>query len=132
MISALWFRHFPLPYHENASLAASAAEAAGNQGKFVEMKTILFENQETWGSLEKAEFETWLTEQRPPSNWMRPSLQQISKTRHLTDKIQDSFNKGVSGRGYRNAIRCDQRKPVPGQFGCPEYAGLRRIFQSKV
>lgn len=41
------FRHFPLAtIHPFAELAAQAAEAAGEQGKFWEMHDILFENQE--------------------------------------------------------------------------------------
>ena len=43
------FRHFPLSrIHPNADMAAYAAEAAGNQGKFWEMHDMLFENQNTW------------------------------------------------------------------------------------
>ncbi len=40
------FREFPLSIHENAELAAEAAEAAGAQGKFWEMHDILYKNQE--------------------------------------------------------------------------------------
>ena len=39
------FRHYPLPQHEHAQLAAEAAEAAHAQGKFWEYHDILFENQ---------------------------------------------------------------------------------------
>lgn len=43
------FREFPLvPAHQHAMAAASAAEAAGLQGKFWEMHNLLYENQKTW------------------------------------------------------------------------------------
>ncbi len=43
------YRHFPLiMIHQNADLAAGAAEAAGNQGKFWEMHDLLFEKQKEW------------------------------------------------------------------------------------
>lgn len=43
------FRHFPLSRaHPNAEAAAAAAEAAGMQGKFWEMRDILFERQTEW------------------------------------------------------------------------------------
>lgn len=43
------FREFPLvPNHQHALAAASAAEAAGLQGKFWEMHDLLYENQKTW------------------------------------------------------------------------------------
>lgn len=45
----LVFRHFPLTQiHQNALLAAKAAEAAGLQGKFWEMHDILFDKQAEW------------------------------------------------------------------------------------
>jgi protein-disulfide isomerase len=43
------FRHFPLSeIHQNAIIAARAAEAAGLQGRFFEMHDKLYENQKTW------------------------------------------------------------------------------------
>lgn len=42
------FRHYPLPMHRNAKIAAYAAEAAGEQGQFFEMHDLLYENQEEW------------------------------------------------------------------------------------
>ena len=43
------FREFPLvPTHQHALAAASAAEAAGLQGKFWEMHDLLYEHQNEW------------------------------------------------------------------------------------
>jgi protein-disulfide isomerase len=43
------FREFPLvPTHQHALAAASAAEAAGLQGKFWEMHDLIYENQKAW------------------------------------------------------------------------------------
>lgn len=42
------FRNFPLPQHQNAVIAAEAAEVAGNQNKFWEMYDMLYENQLAW------------------------------------------------------------------------------------
>jgi len=42
-----YYRHFPLPQHPDAELAAYASQAAGNQGKFWEMHDKLFENQKS-------------------------------------------------------------------------------------
>lgn len=44
------FRHFPLPGHRHARIAAQAAEAAGQQDKFFEMGDLLFVNQEEWSN----------------------------------------------------------------------------------
>lgn len=43
------FRNFPLPMHANAPLAAQAAYAAGQQGKYWEMYDKLYESQDQWG-----------------------------------------------------------------------------------
>lgn len=48
------YRHFPLPSHNNAKLAATATEAAGIQGKFWEMHDLIFENQNTWSEQKNA------------------------------------------------------------------------------
>lgn len=59
------FRHFPLPMHDKANLAAQAAEAAGAQGKFWEMHDLLFAEGtwDTWTEMTPEAFETWLIEQ---------------------------------------------------------------------
>lgn len=50
------YRHFPLiQIHQNAELAARAAESAGKQGKFWEMHNLLFERQDEWAKSSKAE-----------------------------------------------------------------------------
>lgn len=41
-------RFFPLNGHRYSALAARAAQAAKNQGKFHEMHALLFENQQQW------------------------------------------------------------------------------------
>ena len=50
---AFVFRNFPLTnIHPNALAAATAAEAAGLQGKYWEMHDMLFENQNVWSGIE--------------------------------------------------------------------------------
>lgn len=45
---AFFVRHFPIKTHDNAFVAAQAAEAAGEQGKFFEMHELLLQNQDQW------------------------------------------------------------------------------------
>ena len=48
-------RHYPLPSHDNAQIAAKAVEAAANQGKFWEMYELLFLRQKDWSGKNNAE-----------------------------------------------------------------------------
>lgn len=43
------FRHYPLPFHPNAPLAAQAASCAGEQGKFYAYHDLLFANVKALG-----------------------------------------------------------------------------------
>lgn len=45
------YRHFPLPQHKNATIAAQASEAAAMQGKFWEMYGMLFISPAEWTEL---------------------------------------------------------------------------------
>lgn len=42
-------KHFPIPSHRNAELAAVAVEAAGAQGKRDEMFKVMYSSQQEWG-----------------------------------------------------------------------------------
>jgi protein-disulfide isomerase len=44
----LIFSNYPLPLHQHARAAASAAEAAGLQGKFWEMHDLIYKQQAVW------------------------------------------------------------------------------------
>ncbi|MCP4536002.1 MAG: thioredoxin domain-containing protein [Chloroflexi bacterium] len=48
------FRHFPLSFHDNATITAEATEAAGAQGKFWEMHDLIFERQQQWTQLSES------------------------------------------------------------------------------
>lgn len=52
-------RHMPLPFHPNAALAAEAAMAAGEQGRFWQMHDLLFQHQD---ALEMSDLEGYATE----------------------------------------------------------------------
>lgn len=48
----LIFRNYPIPGHTNARAAAAVVEAAGFQGKFWEMHTLVYERQSEWSNSE--------------------------------------------------------------------------------
>lgn len=90
------FRHFPLPMHNNAKMAAQAVEAAGKQGKFFEMKAFLFEKQSEWAGLPAADFEKWLQEEADALKLNSGEFAAALKAKDLADKIQEQFNKGYT------------------------------------
>ncbi|MEV4969537.1 DsbA family protein [Streptomyces scopuliridis] len=47
-------RYFPMPGHRNGELAARAAEAAAQQGKFEQMYSKLFTTQAQWGEAKES------------------------------------------------------------------------------
>jgi cyclophilin family peptidyl-prolyl cis-trans isomerase len=58
------YRNFPLiSLHDKAALAAQAAEAAGQQGKFWELHDLLFDRQDQWTQLDSQDFEQWISAQ---------------------------------------------------------------------
>jgi protein-disulfide isomerase len=56
------FRNYPLPYHKNAQLLATAALAAKEQGRFWEMHDKLFANQETLAAITRATLDGYARE----------------------------------------------------------------------
>lgn len=82
------FRHFPLPSHPNAEEAALAAEAAGLQGKFWEMKALLYDNQETWSSM------------TPPDNYFGELATQLELD---LNKFKDDYRSDV----LKNKVKAD-------------------------
>lgn len=92
----LVYRHFPLDQHENARVAAAAAESAGKQKKFFEFHDMLFENQDDWG----------------------PSKEAEKKFVEYAQKLKlnvDTFKKDMGSKEIKDAIEADYQSGV--QFG---------------
>ena len=81
-------RHFPLNTHEHAVLAACAAEAAANQGKFWQMVEALYKTQWMWASA--------------PA----PRTILMDQARHLGLDL-DQFQKDLDGTECRERIDAD-------------------------
>jgi protein-disulfide isomerase len=104
----LYFKHYPLPQHTNARLAAEAAVAAQKQGKFWPYQDKLWENQD---SLTPADLEKFAKEVGLDSAKFRADLEDTkTKTRVQKDRV-DGGTLGLSstptlyinGREYTDA-----------------------------
>ena len=83
------FRHFPhTELHPQACKAAETAEAAGEQGKFWEMHSMLFENQQSLSDSNLIEYASNLELDIPLV------LKQLSDRIHR-DRIQEDIDSGI-------------------------------------
>ncbi|MCC0179655.1 thioredoxin domain-containing protein [Waterburya agarophytonicola K14] len=83
------FRHFPQPeIHPESFKAAETAEAAGSQGKFWEMHSMLFENQQELSDGNLVEYAASLNLDIPRL------LRELSDCLHR-DRIQEDIDSGI-------------------------------------
>jgi protein-disulfide isomerase len=94
------FRHFPLmKMHKNALLAAHAAEAARNQGKFWEMHDRLYRNQKEWAELDdpRPVFEGYARQLSLKLDQFNSDLQSNLIDQKILADIQRGTSQGVTG-----------------------------------
>jgi cyclophilin family peptidyl-prolyl cis-trans isomerase len=89
-------RYFPLSMHQNAFLAAQAAEAAGAQGKFHEMSSLLFEQQGTWSGMTQADFAAWLDQQAVALGLDQSKFDTDLIAQSTIDRINKDLNEGTA------------------------------------
>jgi protein-disulfide isomerase len=87
------FKNFPLrQIHNRTQIAAEAAQAAAIQGKFWEMFSLLYENQNTWvNKLGSSEFEEYASK-------IGVNLEQFKKdmaSQVVKDKIEQDLKLGI-------------------------------------
>jgi len=113
----LWFRHNPLPFHQDAPLAAEASLAADAQGKFWEMHDKLFANQ---ANIKRPDLEKYAQELGLDMTKFKAFLDNNSgKARIDADMalgqkigVQGTPNFFVNGRPIRGALPFEEFKKV--------------------
>ena len=90
------FRQLPLyDIHDKAMIAAQAAEAAGDEGKFWEMHDLLFENYEIWSSMTPGEFNNWLMKQVATVGLEPVSFQKTMSSEQIINRVEDLLKQGL-------------------------------------
>lgn len=87
------YRHFPLNIHDKSIASAQLAEAAGLQGKFWEMHTLLMSKQAEWAPKNPQEFTTWIKGQAtsiPGLDVSKLMLDMLSQP--IADKVKAALN----------------------------------------
>jgi protein-disulfide isomerase len=119
----LVFRNYPLPMHKYAFVAARAAEAAGQQGKFWEMHDLLYDNQKEWSdSMEpRVQFESYATRLGLDVQRFKADMER----QDLADRIKADMTRGNSVDVHGTpTVFLNGRELVPGKLVTEE--DLRR------
>jgi cyclophilin family peptidyl-prolyl cis-trans isomerase/protein-disulfide isomerase len=90
------FRHFPLQSHPLARLAASAAEAAGEQGNFWEMHDLIFSQQQAMASMSEDQFKDWLVEQAAALELDEARFVETMGSSAVTEKVDQAQQHGLA------------------------------------
>jgi cyclophilin family peptidyl-prolyl cis-trans isomerase len=90
------FRQLPLyDIHDKALLAAQAAEAASDQGKFWEVYDLLYGNNNQWVSLTQDDFKSWLIEQSESIGLDPVSFQEKIFSQEIIDRVQRELEQSL-------------------------------------
>lgn len=91
------YRSYPLvQIHKNAYTAASAAEAAGVQGKFWDMQNQLFTNQSEWSNLNDTEVRKKFEEYAQKIGLEIPKFQTDMLSMQTKKRIDDDLARGTA------------------------------------
>ena len=91
---AFYYKHFPLPSHPQAMLAAQASEAAHRQGKFWPMHAMIFENQE---SLSKAKLRSFAQELGLNMDKFNKDFESSEVATHVTQQRAEGETAQIDG-----------------------------------
>lgn len=92
------YRDFPLGFHQNAQIAAEAAECAGEQGKFWEYHDKIFDNSQSDGTgLYKDDLKQYAAELGLDAAAFNTCIDSGKYTQEVNDDFNDGSAAGVDG-----------------------------------
>jgi protein-disulfide isomerase len=91
------FKHFPLPFHENAQKAAEATECAFAQGKFWEMHDKIFDTGTAGGDISVTGLKQMAAALKLDTAKFNTCLDSGEKAAVVAQNAQEGQNDGVSG-----------------------------------
>jgi cyclophilin family peptidyl-prolyl cis-trans isomerase len=122
------FRHFPLNFHQNAFPAARAAEAAGLQDRFEEMKNVIFVQQNTWANLPSEEFDTWVLEQANQLGLDTAQFSEDYASEAVTARVQADYDEGLSIGVPGTPFLIINDRPYQGPRDYTNLSAIIRLF----
>lgn len=121
-------RYFPLPSHRNAELAATAVEAAGQQGQLEAMYQRMYETQPSWGDQQVSHRDTFLGFARDLGLDMakfEAALDDPDTIARVLKDRDDGVTLGVQGTPtfFVNGVK---------HQGPPTYDGLKAVIEQEL
>ncbi|MBV8858512.1 MAG: thioredoxin domain-containing protein [Acidobacteria bacterium] len=109
------FRNFPLQMHKYAFLAARAAEAAGQQGKFWEMHDLLYDNQKEWSDAmePRVQFDSYATRIGLDMQKFKADMERQDLAERIKSDLLRGNSLGVKGTP---TVYLNGRELVPGKL----------------
>ncbi len=93
----LVYRHFPLiGMHDKAAITTQAAEAAGLHGKFWEMHSFLFGQQDEWSGMTVDQFQEWIIAKSESLGLDKAQFEKDMLSDAIAAMPQDAWDKGYS------------------------------------
>jgi cyclophilin family peptidyl-prolyl cis-trans isomerase len=124
-------RYYPLPMHQNAFLAAQATEAAGAQGKFHEMATLIFEQQATWSVLAPADFASWLDQQAVALGLDQAKFDTDLNATTTTDRINKDISEGTAAGVSGTPFLFVNNSPYQGARSLEVLSAIVELYKLK-
>jgi len=109
------FRNFPLQMHKYAFIAARAAEAAGQQGKFWEMHDMIYDNQKEWSDAmePRVQFDAYATRLGLDVGRFKADMGRQDLADRITADLLRGNSLGVKGTP---TLYLNGREMVPGKL----------------
>ena len=110
----LVFRHYPLPIHDKAVIAARAVEAAASQGKFWELHDVLYEKQKEWESKTVAEITTTLKTYAKDVGVDADKMEKDMVSSEVIARVERDMKSGAAAQVQGTPALYLDGRPIPG------------------
>jgi cyclophilin family peptidyl-prolyl cis-trans isomerase len=127
----LVFRQFPLSFHDKSNLAAQASEAADMQGKFAEMKNLIFDTSDQWLEMSTDDFVKWVTEQAGTLGLDVDKFAQDMQYQAVTDRIQEDLDEGSKANVGGTPTVYINGSLYQGQRSLEIFSAIVKLFELK-
>ncbi len=120
----LIYLHAPQAGNDKAGLAIQAAEAAGLQGKFWEMHTLLYEKQAQWTGLIPAQFTAWAGQQASSLGLDTDRFRSDFQGKAVAQRVEQAFAASAGVQQAPPILFINSNLPYTGRW---DPAGLDQV-----